>query len=137
MSKKLDTLRVFYFIGLEKEKVMNGLEQLVVQYGGLAGMGALIAVVINLLKYSGAIKDGDSLKWASVFNMAGFVAYWALGMFDPELFASSVGVYDDMAMNVAEVISIVLAIVIQFGSSPAVANSVRGIPLIGKSLSEG
>ena len=113
----------------------SGMVEMLAQYVGLAGIGALIAVLVNLVKYTGVIADGDSLKWASAFNMVGFAAYWAVGLFNPDLLADNIGTVDEAAGMIASAASIIIAIVIQFGSSPAVQNILRGIPVIGKSLS--
>lgn len=99
----------------------------------LGGVAALVAVVINILKVFGIVKDGTAGNWSLVLNGVAFVVMVALGMFakiTPEQF-------DAVAQQVATILIALLALLTQFGLTAklhtVVANA--GIPLFGKSYS--
>ena len=50
------------------------LEEIKLLLAGLAGLGGLISVLVNLLKAIGVIKDGTSERWVQGFNLIAFVA---------------------------------------------------------------
>lgn len=41
---------------------------------GLAGLGTLISMLVNLLKAVGVVQDGTSDRWVQGFNLISFVA---------------------------------------------------------------
>ena len=50
------------------------LEEIMLLLAGLAGLGGLISVLVNLLKAIGVIKDGTSERWVQGFNLIAFIA---------------------------------------------------------------
>lgn len=50
------------------------LEEIMLLLAGLAGLGGLISVLVNLLKAIGVVKDGTSERWVQGFNLIAFVA---------------------------------------------------------------
>jgi uncharacterized membrane protein len=48
-------------------------DSLVVQWGSLLGFAAVIAVVINLLKLAGVVKDDTAQIWSVELNLPGQV----------------------------------------------------------------
>ena len=50
------------------------LEEIMLLLAGLAGLGGLISVLVNLLKAIGVVKDGTSERWVQGFNLLAFVA---------------------------------------------------------------
>ena len=108
------------------------LPELVVQYGGLVGIAALFAILINLSKIAGWVTDGTSQTWSALLNLVGFVAFVILRLFKPEFDFEGM---DAQAAALANVAAYVIAYVLQLLSSKATAFAVRDVPLIGKSFS--
>ena len=50
------------------------LEEILRLLAGLAGLGGLISVLVNLLKAIGLVKDGTSEQWVQGFNLVAFIA---------------------------------------------------------------
>ena len=50
------------------------LEDILGLLAGLAGLGGLISVLVNLLKAIGLVKDGTSEQWVQGFNLVAFIA---------------------------------------------------------------
>ena len=50
------------------------LEDILRLLAGLAGLGGLISVLVNLLKAIGLVKDGTSEQWVQGFNLVAFIA---------------------------------------------------------------
>ena len=108
------------------------LPELVVQYGALVGLAALFAVLINVAKIAGWVKDGTSQTWSALLNLVGFVVFVILRLFKPEFDVQGV---DAQAAALANAASYVIAYILQLLSSKATAFAVRDVPLIGKSFS--
>lgn len=49
------------------------LDNILAIMGGLAGLGALSSMLINVLKKFGAIQDGESEKWFGAINIVAFI----------------------------------------------------------------
>jgi hypothetical protein len=99
----------------------------------LASWGALVAMVINLLKGFGVVKDGDAPKWVLGFNVVGLVVFLALGLFKgvtPEQF-------DNVAKIVVALLVAVLGFVTQFKGAQFTHETLTTsqIPGLGKSFS--
>ena len=104
----------------------------IVQYGSLIGVAALIAVLINIGKVIGWVKEETAKTWSALLNLAFLVAFVLLKVFAPDF---STEMLDEQAAELAKVAAFVLAYVVQLGSSTFTHMLVRGIPLIGKSFS--
>src|SRR5512135_2526371 len=107
---------------------LNGLVQ---QLASLGGVAALITVVVNALKTSGVVKDGDAPTWTTGFNVL------ALGV----LFVGHVDGFtnfdkiDAVAATLAQLGAFLLALLLQIGTSKITHFLLRGVPVIGHSFS--
>ena len=112
-------------------QLLTYLTSLVLVFTTLAGWGALVAVVINILKTLNVAKDGQAQNWNLGLNAIGLVALFALGVFGkvtPEQFNTA-------AATASTLLIAGLGFVTQFKAS-TVTHSVLSqaeIPVIGKS----
>jgi hypothetical protein len=51
----------------------------------LLGFGALVSVIVSLLKYTGIVKDGTSDKWVAGFNLVGFLVLFVVTNWFPQV----------------------------------------------------
>ena len=109
-------------------------QSLLTQWMGLAGIAALIAVVINVLKLAGVVKDGSAQTWSAGLNLAGMAALLLLKIFRPEIDLSGI---DQQAAALAEVAMVVLGYLTQLLSAKLAHLAVKRVPLIGASFSAG
>jgi hypothetical protein len=114
--------------------VLNVVMKLMLGFASLAGVSALIAALINLLKVVHVVKDGTSAQWSAGLNLAAFIALVLFGVFRPGL---AMDILDGYAGQIAMVILFVLGFIVQItGSAIAHAKlSAANVPLIGKSFS--
>jgi len=108
------------------------LPSLLTQFMALAGVGALVALIVNILKTAGVVKDGDAITWATGFNLAGLVLLFFLKVFAP---AADIGQLDGIAATIAQIGVLVLGLITQLLGSKVGHLSVRGTWIIGKSYS--
>lgn len=106
------------------------LDQLLPLYLALAGTAALIAVVINILKKFGIVKDGDAPTWSLVLNLVGFVLFVVAN-----IAGLDVAGIDNVLASVASLLAALLGLIGQFGITKIANAGVRGVPLIGYSYS--
>lgn len=109
------------------------LSNLVLQFVALAGVGALIAFVVNALKTAGVVKDGTSATWATGFNLLGLVVLFVLRVFVP---SADVGKLDGAAATIAQIGVLVLGLITQMLGSKLAHATASGVWLIGKSFSQ-
>lgn len=114
---------------------MENILNIVLQFGGLLGVAAAIAAVINVLKTFGLVKDGDAGKWSAALNLLAMAALIVLGLFAPQFDFAEI---DAQAKAFAEVVAVVLGYVVQLGFSVKFHDlySRAEIPLIGKSYGD-
>ena len=114
---------------------MEGLQGLLGQLIALGGFAALIAVLINVLKSFGVIKDGQAGVWAAGANLAGLIGLFVAGIVAPEFDAA--GLDGNMA-QIAEILSLIFAFMVQNWVSKGTHSvfSSGGVPVIGKSFSK-
>lgn len=108
-------------------------EELGIGLGQLAGLAAIVTVVVNILKEYGVVKPGDSLRAVAAGNLIVFVLALVLRLYVPQV---SVAVVDSVAGRAAEVGMYALGLAVQMGSSKATYSAVKGLPVVGKSFSE-
>lgn len=118
---------------LEQIAEPSGFEELLVQWGSLAGVAALIGVVINVFKSLGIVKDGSAKTWSAALNMIGLAVLLLLRVYQPEL---DIGVWDQHAGQIANVLLVVFGYILQLLSSKVTHIAVTGVPVIGKSFSQ-
>lgn len=105
--------------------------ELAAQWSALVGMAALIAVIINVLKLTGLVKDGNAQTWSAGLNLAGMSALFILKVVDPEI---DLGKADELAGGFAQVAMLIIGYVSQLLASKATHLAVRNVPFIGTSL---
>jgi len=108
------------------------LPTLLAQFMALAGVGALMALLVNILKVAGIVKDGDAPTWATGFNLVGLVVLLFLKVFVPQ---ADIGQLDGIAATIAQIGILVLGLITQLLSAKAAHAAVRGTWLIGKTHS--
>jgi uncharacterized membrane protein len=100
---------------------------------GMAGFGALVSAIVNLLKGAGVVTDGTSQTWVTGLNLVGVVALFV---------AQTVGVQLDMTAldaNLGTVATILVSVgqlVVAMGGSKLFYSVSRGSPVVGKSYSK-
>jgi len=102
------------------------------QFFGLAGVGGLVALAVNVGKSAGWIKDGQAPTYKTIINLVLFVAFVVLRIFKPDVDMAGL---DGNAATLAEIGMLALGFVVQNFGSLAGHKSVRGAALIGKSYS--
>jgi hypothetical protein len=105
---------------------------LVTQFVALAGIAALISVVVNLLKVAGVVKDGQSEYYVVGLNLLGLVVLFVFHVFQPS--AINLPGWDATAASIAQILTIVLGFIGQLGVSRVSYAATKGMPIIGKSF---
>lgn len=108
------------------------IEQLVTLLLSLGGVGTLVAAIVNALKTSGVVKDGQAPTFVLGFNLLGLVILFLVGLFAP---ATDLTQLDSTAAQVAQLLTIVVGLLVQFGGSKLAHGTFKGVPVIGKSFS--
>ena len=96
----------------------------------LIGVPALVAVIINVLKFFDIVKDGDAKKWMLLLSIAATYALQAWKIFDP---SANIDIADESLANIAKLLGWVFTVAIDMKVGPAFHDAIRGIPLLGKS----
>jgi len=109
------------------------MDQLLIEFGALVGVGALIAFLINLGKSVGFIKDGTAANWSIGFNLVGLCALFASKVIAPDLDVAGI---DQELADFMAVLGPFVAYVVQFISARVVHDKFRGVFLVGKSYSQ-
>jgi hypothetical protein len=109
------------------------MEELVMLFVSLVGVGSLISIVVNILKTKGWVKDGSAPSWVLGLNLVGMVTLFILQTFFPQV---DIGSLDQVAGTVAQILALVFGLVLQLGSSKLTHAAVKGMPLIGKSYTD-
>lgn len=108
------------------------MDDLLIQWSALAGFGALIAFIINILKTFGLVKDDQAPTWSAALNLLGLAGLLALRVYAPQVDVVSL---DAQVAQFVEVGLVVFAYILQLLGSKVAHTAVRGTPLIGKSWS--
>ena len=108
------------------------LNSLVVFFGSLAGIGALIACLVNIGKTIGFIKDGEAPQYVILLNLLGMLVLFVIGLVKP---AFNFQGLDAQAAQVATILMILFGLFWQIYSSKIVHDHIlKGAPLIGTSF---
>lgn len=105
---------------------------LIVQFGTLAGVAALIAALVNVGKVLGIVPDGSAAKVSAGLSLAAFITLAALKIFAPDV---DVAGLDKQAADLAVAALYILGLVTQLGL-PAKFHgflSNADVPVIGRS----
>ena len=105
--------------------------ELLNQWAALVGVAALIAVLINVMKLVGVVKDGQAPTWSAGLNLAGLIALLVLKVVKPEF---DPGEVDQQAGTLAEIGVLITGFVLQLLASKATHAAVKGVPVIGTSF---
>jgi len=100
---------------------------------GLGGTAVLISFLVGAFKRFGWIKDGDSQKWHTSFQL---IAFLAIGIFDVLGFNVDLAVVDSVAGTIAEVGAAVLGLLGMFGVGRLTYTVTKGAPVVGFTYSE-
>ena len=112
---------------------MDALSELLVLWGSLGGFGALIAFVVNILKTAGVVKDGQAKTWSAGLNLLGLAGLLAVGVYAPDLDLTNL---DQQVQQFVDVGLVVFAYIVQLLGARLGHESVRGVPVFGKSYSQ-
>lgn len=106
--------------------------KLAMGFGSLAGVAALVAALINVLKVFGAVKDETAGQWSAALNLVFFAVLVYFGVFQPQI---ATEVLDGYAGQIAMILLFVLGYLTQIFTSPAVHTQLKAmrIPLLGAS----
>ena len=105
--------------------------KLVNEFMALGGVGALIAVIVNILKAAGIVKDGQAPVYVTAGGILGMALLLVLRLFQPT--ADLPGI-DLAAQQIATVLNILLGFIIQLLAARASHAGLAGVPVIGKSF---
>ena len=99
------------------------------KYAALEGIAAFVAVLINLGKVVGIVKDGTSAKWSLGLNSVLFALVVIAGLFAAPIEQSTID-------TVARVLAAVLGFILQLITSPFVHTKLvdAELPVIGRSF---
>jgi len=108
------------------------LELLFAQLLSLAGVGVLIAMIVNLLKAVNVVKDGDAQNWSAGLNLIALAALFALNIYAPDKVAQLNG----SAQALAQILQPLIAVIGMIASSKVTHSILRGTFILGKSNTE-
>lgn len=109
------------------------MESLFTEWVGLAGFAALIALVINILKAAGWVKDGQAGTVSAGLNLLGLAGLFALKVFSPDL---DLSVVDAQVSDFVQVGVVVFTYILQLLASKGAHAAIKGVPVIGYSHTE-
>ena len=116
------------FIEIIKEFIKM-LEDILRLLAGLAGLGGLISVLVNLLKAIGLVKDGTSEQWVQGFNLVAFIAVAVVYFMKVQVDWAQIDGW-------LEVLATFIGFVVQLFGSKVTYAVTRGAPVIGFSYSK-
>ena len=102
-------------------------------FASLAGVSSLVAVLVQIFKLVGLVRDGTANKWTAAFNLIAFIGLVYFGVFQPSV---AVEVLDGYAAQIAQIALFVLGFVVQMTTSKPVYVAFKSaqVPLLGTSL---
>ena len=105
------------------------LEEIFRLFAGLAGLGGLISVLVNLLKAIGLVKDGTSEQWVQGFNLIALIAVAVVYFMKVQVDWAQIDGW-------LEVLATFIGFVVQLFGSKVTYAVTRGAPVIGFSYSK-
>jgi len=113
---------------------MDNLNTFVEFFQALVGVPLFVLVLVNVLKMLKVVKDGDSQTWVKWLTAVIFAGFYLANTFFPEV---DLKMIDGYAKLLAEFGNSILALVpIGIWISGSAYDKVKGIPLLGYSLTE-
>lgn len=103
-------------------------------FGSLAGVSALVSVLVQLGKILGLVKDGTANQWTSGFNLIAFIGLVYFGVFQPSI---ALDVLDGYAAQIAQIALFVLGFIVQMTVSKPTYDALKSarVPLLARSHS--
>lgn len=108
------------------------LEQVIVQVASLVGFAMLITLLINVAKFLGLVKDGQADKVSAGANLILILVVYGFKLFRPEFDFANV---DPIVQEAATVGTLIFTYILQLYGSQLTHNTVKGLPIVGKSYS--
>ncbi len=100
-------------------------------FASLAGTGALITCLVNILKTVGLVKDGQAPSYVIGLNLLGLIVLFVVGVIKPDV---NIQGLDQDAAQIASILILVFGFVWQLVSSKFTHDKVlKGTPVIGAS----
>jgi hypothetical protein len=99
----------------------------------MAGFGALVSALVNILKIPGWVTDGTAQTWVTGLNLLGVVALFAAKAAGIEL---DMGALDANLGILATLLVSAGQLVVAMGGSKLFYSVSRGSPVVGKSYSK-
>jgi hypothetical protein len=110
---------------------MMSFDSLLAVFYTLVGVAAFIALITNVLKVVGWVKDGTAPIWAAGFNLVALILLYLGGILKPGFDLAGV---DAILGQAAAIGMLLLEFIVQILASRGVHWAVKGLPLIGKSF---
>lgn len=105
---------------------------LLVGFGSLTGLSALIAAATNIGKTIGWVKDGSAPAVITGLSLIGLIALFVLNVFRPDIDVQGL---DATAGSLATVLLTVFGFVWSMRFAKTAHNTLKGLPVVGKSFS--
>lgn len=93
---------------------MLTLDSILAVLAALVGWPALVALVVDVLKYFGVVTDTNAGKWSLGFNLFGFVGVAVLLGFFPQV---DIPGWDAVLLNYVTIAGYVITLLLQMGSA--------------------
>lgn len=116
--------------------VLDAILAVILQFATLAGVGALLAAIVNVLKVFGVVTDGTAGRWFAGLSLAAIAVLVYLKLFQPGI---AIEFVDNQAAVLAQILLLILGFVVQLGAgvtSHKLFAELR-LPLIGRSNTRG
>ena len=104
------------------------METLLIQFVSLGGVAALIAALVNAIKLTGAIKDGDSQTWSAALNLLALVGLFIVNIYAPNRILE---IDQSLGLLATYVLPVVGFVVMLLSSKFVHENILRGVAIIG------
>jgi hypothetical protein len=114
---------------------MENLFSLFEQLMALGGVAAAIALIVNVLKTIGVVKNGQAGTWAAGLNLVGLIGLFVAGVVAPEF---DIPGLDATIAQVVEILRLIFAFIVQNWISKSTHDvfSSGEVPIVGKSFSK-
>ena len=101
----------------------------------LIGVPALIAAVVNVLKFVGLVKDDTASSWSAGLSLLGFVAVVLFRILRPDIMLD---VLDGYSGQIAQIIVYLMGFIVMMFLPAAIHAKLKAaqVPLLGKSFSQ-
>jgi hypothetical protein len=115
--------------------VLDVILRIAVGFASLAGVAGLVAVLVQIFKLVGLVKDGTAGQWTAGFNLIAFIALVYFGVFQPTI---PISVLDGYATQIAQIALFVIGFMVQMTTSKPVYASLKHaqVPLLGYSFTK-